>query len=104
MEQKRFKNATELVVAFLGGETDGFTGSSKALSNLRIKGDFVVHFSTNILERSPEGFILNVTRYSRQTNILQDAMKVALNGMDYQIAVGVPMDYRGHLSGYVSKE
>ena len=100
----KYKNSSELIEAFIDGETEGFAGSNLASSNLKIKGDFVVHFFTNILERNGNEFILNKSGYSRQTRLLQELIEKKLVGKTLSIVLGVPMDYRGPLSVYVRKE
>lgn len=94
----QYRNQKELVEGFLGGAVEGFSGSSLALSNLKIKGSQIIHFSTPILERAGERYILNMTRYSKQTDMLQKTIAAALPADSYDIVQGVEMDYRGSLS------
>ena len=94
----QYKNQKELVEGFLGGAEEGFSGSSLALSNLRIKGSQIIHFSTPILERTEGRYILNATRYSKQTDILQKIIIAALPRGSYDVVQGVDLDYHGSLS------
>lgn len=94
----QYKNQKELVEGFLGGAEEGFSGSSLALSNLRIKGSQIIHFSTPILERIEGRYILNMTKYSKQTDMLQKTIIGVLPQGSYDVVQGVEMDYRGSLS------
>lgn len=84
------------------GAEDGYTGSKSAPGNLRIKGDYLIHYYTVIAQRR-EGadMIVNLFQYSIQTGNVQKKLKEALADQNYIIVKRVPKDYYGDLSVYI---
>lgn len=101
---KSFKNAKELVVAFLNGEKEGYAGANRVLSNTRIIDNQIIHYSTPILERSDSLFILNVSRYSIQTKRLQQMIFELLKNNNVVTVSDVEMDYRGSLVAFLNQK
>lgn len=95
----KYKNVSELIDAFLNGETSAFSGTSIVRSNTRIISNQLLHYSTPILERG-NPLIFNETRYSIQTDRLQKLIREKLTGMDYISAKNIVMDYCGPLSRF----
>lgn len=98
----KYKNISELIEAFLSGETSGFSGNSPVLSNTKIVGNQILHFSTPILERE-DVFIFNETKYSIQTDRLQKQIKEKLTNSEisYVSVSNVEMDYKGTLKEFI---
>lgn len=97
---KKYSNVRELILAFLNGEDDAFSGTSSFLSNTKIKGDTLFHYSTPILQRADDKFIINTTKYSIQTDRLQKQI-LSIVPQEKQILIsGVELDYKGKLSDF----
>ena len=99
----KYKNCVELIRAFVAGETSGFSGSSPVLSNTKIINNQVLHYSTPILERCSDFFVLNMTKYSRQTDRLQDAIKAIIPEEKIRIVAGIEIDYKGSIVSFLNK-
>lgn len=92
----------QLIDQFLDGAEDGYTGSKSIPGNLKIKGDYLIHYYTVIAQRR-EGaeMIVNLSQYSIQTGSVQKKLKEALAGQNYVVVKRVPKDYCGDLSIYL---
>ena len=65
----------DVIKKFIGGEVKGET------TNLYIQGDNLINYSTIIAKRTSNGqFLLNTTKYSRSTSVIQNALKFELKG------------------------
>ena len=93
----KYKNVKELIKAFIAGENDAFSGSSPVLSNTKIRGDKLFHYSTIIAERYEEKIIINVTKYSIQTDRLQKQLIEAVEPEKQILVHDVDLDYSGSL-------
>lgn len=89
----------QLVDRFLKGDTKGVSGGG---GNLMIKNDQLIHFSTVIAERYEDKTILNVTRYSLQTGILQKILYSAIKPGRIIEVHRVPKNYLGKLARFVN--
>ena len=78
-----------------GGWT--WEGSKNNPGNLKIAGDRLIHYDTTIMERTSNGFILNLTHYSIQTGRLQKMIKGTVPESDYVAVYRVPRDYKGSM-------
>lgn len=92
-----------IITDFIDGARDGISGSKSNPGNLKISEDQIIHFNTPILERTEEGFILNMTRYSVQTGRLQKLINEAVDNDLLSIVLRVPMDYKGSLLDFIIK-
>ena len=93
----------QVIDQFIAGDREGYSGTSKSHGNLKIEGDQLIHYSTPILERYGDKYIINVTRYSIQTGQLQKKIKASLSS-DLMIEVKkVPSDTKGSLQVYMEK-
>ena len=90
-------NFSEMITAFIPGATEGYTGSKNNPGNLKIAGDRLIHYDTTIMERTSNGFILNLTHYSIQTGRLQKMIKGTVPESDYVAVYRVPRDYKGSM-------
>lgn len=86
---------TDLVAAFLAGET---SGEAKSLS---IVGEQLVHYNTAIAERYGDRIILNYTRYSLATGKVQKLLTDAVDPAVLVYVSGVPSDTRTTLVDYL---
>ena len=87
---------TDLVAAFIAGET---SGEAKSLS---IAGEQLVHYNTAIAERYGDKIILNYTRYSLATGKVQKLLTDAVDSSLLVYVSGVPSDTRTTLVDYLS--
>ena len=92
----------QLIAQFLDGVNEGYTGPKSNPGNLKIRDGKLIHYSTVIAERCENGkFIVNLSRYSIQTGNVQKQLKAALEGVDYYVVKGVPIDYKGALIDFI---
>lgn len=71
--------------------------------NGHVRNNQYIHYSTPILERYGDKYILNQTRYSIITGQIQKRMKASIPE-EQLITVGkVPQDYSGSLSDFIKK-
>lgn len=87
---------------FIAGIKEGEGGSVSSTKTVRIKGDQLIHYSTPIIERDEDGFILNISRYSLATGQLQKRMKDMLPE-GYRTVKRVPRDYYGSLKDFLEQ-
>jgi len=87
---------------FIAGIKEGESGSVSSTKTVRIKGDQLIHYSTPIIERDEDGFILNISRYSLATGQLQKRMKEMLPE-GYRTVKRVPQDYDGSLKDFLEQ-
>ncbi|MBQ5655992.1 MAG: hypothetical protein IIV14_00980 [Bacteroidaceae bacterium] len=94
---------TELVDAFLSGETNMRTGTKKNPGPLRIMNDKMICFETVICERYQNKYIVNPKFYSRQTAIAQDILLTRIPKDKQILTSGVPFTYWGSLEEYIEE-
>ena len=94
---------TELVDAFLLGETNLRTGTKKNPGPLRIMNDKMICFETVICERYQNKYIINPKFYSRQTAIAQDILLARIPKDKQILTSGVPFTYWGSLEEYIEE-
>ena len=87
-------NFKEISEAFISGATDG---KSSGQGNLKIQGDQLIHYSTPILERYGDLFILNMTRYSLVTGRLQKQLTEMIPSEKLIRITHIPEGYKGLL-------
>ena len=97
-----YKNGKLLAKAFVDGANEGCIGSKRNPGNLKIVGNQLFHYETPILERSADNqFILNVSRYSQVTGLIQKWLKnETLIETSYKEAHKVPYGYKGTLEDF----
>lgn len=61
----------KVIENYIAGLKEGEEGSVSNTKTVWIRGNQLIHYSTPIIEREKNGFILNVTRYSLATGQLQ---------------------------------
>lgn len=93
-------NFTDLILSFISGATEGYTGTKNNPGNLKILGNLLIHYDTTIMERTDEGLLLNLTHYSIQTGRLQKMIKGMVPESDYTAVYRIPRDYHGSLAKY----
>ncbi len=71
-------NFKQLIDMFVDGETNAVSGTERNPGTLKIVNNQLLHYSTPILERYNNKYILNVTRYSIQTGQVQKKIKEAI--------------------------
>ncbi len=71
-------NFKQLIDMFISGETHAISGTERNPGTLKIVNNQLLHYSTPILERYNDKYILNVTRYSIQTGQVQKKIKEAI--------------------------
>ena len=96
-------NPTELVDAFLLGETNLRTGTKKNPGPLRIMNDKMICFETVICERYQNKYIVNPKFYSRQTAIAQNILLARIPKDKQILTSGVPFTYWGSLEEYIEE-
>jgi hypothetical protein len=94
---------SELIDAFLSGETDMRTWNKQRPGPLRIMNDKIICFETVICERHGEKYIVNPAFYSRQTSIAQDILLDRIPKEKHIYTKGVPFIYWGSLVDYIEK-
>lgn len=93
-----------LIDLFLSGARDGSNGTKTMPGNLKIHGNYLIHYNTVIAERLPYGkYIVNLSQYSIQTGSVQKQLKQALQDQKYTIVKKVPRDYSGSLIPFIKK-
>ena len=88
-------NFKQIIEAFIAGASEG---TSAGQGNLRIKGNTIIHYSTPVLERYGEKYILNYTRYSIVTGRLQKQIKEMIPEDLIILVTGVQEGYKGSLA------
>lgn len=83
-----------LIDEFLKGATEGVNGTGK----LKIEGNKLIHYETVLLEKFDETYILNYSRYSRTTGVLQNKLKDKIKNYEYKLVTKIPRGYSGSLS------
>lgn len=91
----------DVIQMFLDGVCEG---QSSGQGNLKIKGDVLVHYTTPILERLEDKYILNYTRYSIITGRLQKQIKELIPEEKLILITGVNEGYKGSLRDLIKKE
>ena len=97
-------NFQSILDSFINGETSGRAGTKTSPGNLSIRGDQLFHYTTPIMERYKESFIVNLSQYSIQTGRVQKKIKETLKGKPYYSVLKVPRDYTGSLSDFSIRE
>lgn len=92
----------KVIENFIAGIKEGEDGSVSSTKTVQIKGNQLIHYSTPIIERDEEGFILNISRYSLATGQLQKRMKEMLPE-GYRTVRRVPQDYGNSLKDFLGK-
>ena len=92
----------KVIENFIAGVKEGDTGSVSSTKTVKIKGDQLIHYSTPIIERDEEGFILNISRYSLATGQLQKRMKELLPA-GYRTVRRVPENCNNSLKDFLEK-
>lgn len=92
----------KVIEHFIAGVNEGEAGSISSTNTVRIKGNQLIHYSTPIIERYDDGFILNISRYSLATGQLQKRIKEMLPE-GYQTVKRVEQDYKGSLKDFLEK-
>ena len=90
----------KVIKNFISGIKEGEDGSISSTKTVRIKGNQLIHYSTPIIERDSDGFILNISRYSLATGQLQKKMKLMLPD-GYRTVRMVPHDYEKSLKDFL---
>ena len=94
----------QLMDLFFEGAEEGWNGSKTSPGSLRIKKNYLIHYSTTIAERREgKSIIINLTRYSLQTGKVQKMLKEAIGGREYIVVKKVPKDYCGSLEPYINR-
>ena len=90
----------DIIQSFINGAKEGL---SSGQGNLRINGNVLIHYTTPILERYGNKFILNNTRYSIVTGRLQKQIKGLLSEEQLIIVTKIPEGYKGSLKNYIDQ-
>lgn len=90
----------KVIENFITGVKENEEGSISSTNTVRIKGNQLIHYSTPIIERDDEGFILNISRYSLATGQLQKRIKEMLPE-GYRIVRRVPQGYKGSITDFI---
>ena len=91
---------TKVIENFIAGIKEGEAGSISSTNTVRIKGNQLFHYSTPIIERDDDGFILNISRYSLATGQLQKRMKEMLP-VGFRTVKRVRQEYEGSLKDFL---
>ena len=92
---------SDIIDGFFKGETNLHSGTKTAPGNLFVTGDQLIHYSTPMVERYGDSYIVNLTQYSIQTGRVQKMIKEKLVSVPYRTARRVPRDYKGSLVDYI---
>ena len=71
--------------------------------NGHVRNNQYIHYSTPILERDGDKYILNQTRYSIITGQIQKRMKAAIPAEKLIIVGKVEQDYKGSLKDFIKE-
>ena len=91
-------NFKQVIELFISGTTEGVSAGQ---GNLRIKGNILFHYSTPILERYKNKYILNFSRYSIVTGRLQKQIKELISEDSIIQITRVPEGYKGSLTDFL---
>lgn len=92
----------EVIKNFINGLKEGEYGTVSSSNTVRIKGNQLFHYSTPIIERDEDGFVLNISRYSLATGQLQKRIKQMLPE-GFRTVIRVPKDYDNSLKDFLDK-
>ena len=92
-----------IITMFLEGAESGRAGSRTNPGNLSIHGNQLFHYTTPIMERTENGYIVNLTQYSIQTGRVQKQIKEVLTDVSYTTVLRVPRDYQGSLTAFLKQ-
>lgn len=92
---------SELIDAFLAGETNMRTWTKQKPGPLRIMNDKIICFETVICERYGDSYIINPKFYSRQTEIAQKILLARIPKEKQILTKDVPFTYWGSLTEYI---
>lgn len=90
----------ELINDFLQGKTSGTNGSEKKPGNIKIVDDKLLHYETALLQRKSDYYVLNYSRYSRTTGVLQNKLKEKIKNYEYKVVTKIPRGYCDDLENY----
>jgi hypothetical protein len=68
-----------LVYDFINGQKYGFA------NHVQIAGDMLIHYNTIIAERTEQGFLLNVTKYTRTTSKIQNMISSVMKSHNKEV-------------------
>lgn len=88
-----------LIDEFLKGAKEGTNVSG----NLKIEGNKLIHYETVLLERCEGYYILNYSRYSMTTGVLQNKLRERLKSLTYKTVTKIPRGYSGSLIENIEK-
>ena len=88
-------NQTDLIKEFINGATSGEVGNAK------IQGDQFIHFSTPMIERYKDKYIVNISRYTDVTRFLQRKINSIIPENKKITVEKVTWDYAGKLADYL---
>lgn len=88
-------NQTDLIKEFINGASSGEVGNAK------IQDDQFIHFSTPMIERYKDKYIVNVSRYSDVTRFLQRKINSIIPEDKKIIVEKVQWDYNGRLKDLI---
>lgn len=91
----------KVIENFIAGVKEGEEGSISSSYTVKIIGNQLFHYSTPIIERYRNNFILNISRYSTVTEQLQKRIKNMLP-RGYKTVDHVVKDYQGSLKDYLN--
>lgn len=91
----------KLVELFLNGGVSGISGGS---GNLKIKANQLIHYNTVIAERFEGKILINVSRYSLTTGILQKQLRDTVPAEKSIEVRNVPRNYQGSLSTLINNQ
>ena len=92
----------KVIENFIAGVKEGDDGSISSMNTVKIRGNQLIHYSTPIVERDGDSFILNISRYSLATGQLQKRIKEMLPE-GYRTVKKVPQDYKNSLKDFVEE-
>lgn len=94
----------KLIRSFIDGMQDNDPQSISTTKTLKIQGDQLVHYWTPIAERVDGKVIVNITRYSLSTGMLQKQLKTIIPPEKYISVKGVPEGYKETLANFLPKK
>lgn len=91
----------KLIDMYIEGSVVGCSGTLSNPGTLKIAGNQLIHYKTPIVERYGEKYIVNNTRYSLQTGLLQKKIKASIPEDSRIDVIGVPSDVSASLVNYL---
>lgn len=99
----KIMNTIQLLEYFISEPDEVPTDQRPHGANTHLIGNQLLHYDTPIVEKAKDGYILNLSRYSEVTGLLQKRIKAYFveHSVPYKTVLKVERDYKGSLKDYL---